>query len=198
MAGFYEHRWMFVSIVVGILMAGVIAAPELTAFATEMITGADIKDNSITHLDIDTSAVRSQELASNGVTDRDIAEDAVGARELKGVDELIFATCEWTFSDPRGLIASVRYTAHCPVPGVEADDRVIATIHEQIDVRSGGSHPPPDEFPGQSNTLWVIAAARVNESLKDTVDISVTPHADFGEDVVPYRVSFNLMVYRPG
>ena len=193
MAGFYEHRWMFVGIVVGILLAGVIAAPELTAFATRTITGADIKANSITHLDIGTNAVRSQELASNGVTDRDIAEDAVGARVLKGVDELIFATCEWTFSDPRGLIASVRYTAHCPVPGVEADDRVIATIHEQ-NVRSGGH--PPDEFPGQSNTLWVIGA-RVNESLEATVDISVTPHTDSDVDV-QYRVSFNLMVYRPG
>ena len=112
MAGIYQHRWMFVAIVIGILLAGVLAAPELTAFATKLSTGADIKTNSITYRDIGTNAVKSQEFASNAVTAQDIAEDAVGARELMGVDELIFATCEWTFSDPPGLIASVRYTAH--------------------------------------------------------------------------------------
>lgn len=193
MACIYQHRWMLVAIVIGILLAGVLAAPELTAFASKLSTDADIKTNSITYLDRDigTNAVKSQEFASNAVTAQDIAEDAVRARELKGVDELIFATCEWTFSDPRGLIPSVRYTAHCIVPGVEADDRVIATIHEQ-DQRCCGN--PPDEFP-QNNTLWVIAA-RVNDSPQDTIDISVIQHADFDVDV-QQRVSFNVIIYRP-
>lgn len=77
MAGIYQHRWMFVAIVIGILLAGVLAAPELTAFATQLITGADIKNNSITHLDIGTNAVRSQEIASKAVTSAEIKDGTI-------------------------------------------------------------------------------------------------------------------------
>ena len=132
---------MFVAMVIGILLAGVLAAPELTAFATQLITGADIKNNSITHLDIGTNAMRSQEIASKAVTSAeikdgtiladDIATDAVGSAELAGVTKLLFGQCEVDDDDRhRPVNPTAILVVDCVMPGTEEGDSVIATVNK--------------------------------------------------------------------